>query len=180
MDNYPKHLSPDFDESGAITSNFVRWWALNQQHFKHVPEEVARHWLFEHWDHSPYQWLKSANYDFHKTNWPSKNLQQIRSTWDDFANDNHGCLHHGKYLAGLDFYQTAKFMIENQQVPAGIIVIDNRDSHLKKDYPDSYLAQDLPSTFVLIEGHRRFNLALYLESIHSMEDHIKTWLMVRR
>ena len=57
MDDYPEHLSPGIQNNGSKKEMFEDWWKRVQSHFSNVPEEAARHWLYEHWGHSPYRTL---------------------------------------------------------------------------------------------------------------------------
>jgi hypothetical protein len=175
MDNYPKHLAPEFDEGGAVKTSFEEWWARVKTYFPHVPENVARHWLHEHWSHSPYEYLPSRDYKFELVQWPSVKLPEIRSTWCNFEEDNNECQEHGRYLIEDVLkeyrYKTALYMLEHGDFPAPIIVLDNRDGHL--------LQRDLPPAYILIEGHRRFNMSLYLHSIGRLRPSVDVWLMKR-
>ena len=52
-------------------------------------------------------------------------------------------------------------MQEHRDVPAGLIVLDNRDGHLSQ-LEDSPKYESFPHTYVLIEGHTRFEIAAAL------------------
>ena len=70
-------------------------------------------------------------------------------------------------------------MIANGEFPAAIIVMDNRDGHLgKRNLAEEW--QSLPTAYVLIEGHNRFNISLYLESTGRLRPTVKVWLMSSR
>ena len=180
MDNYPEHLAPDFEEGDGVATPFEEWWPRVQHAFPTVPEEVARHWLHEHWSHSPYSWLRSADYSFELVDWPADELALIRSRWCDFCENNADCLAHGKHLmqkpAGWR-YRTAVYMDEHSDFPTPIIVLDNRDAHLQEAGSNKPTSEDLPAAYVLIEGHRRFNMALYLHSIGRFNPTPMVWLM---
>jgi hypothetical protein len=51
----------------------------------------------------------------------------------------------------------------------------NRDRHHNREYPNE---KKLPSAYVLVEGHTRFNTGIYLQSVGklSLAD---VWLMTR-
>lgn len=184
MDDYPPHLAPAFNEGGGVATPFEEWWTRVGPSFPGVPEEVARYWLHEHWSHSPYQYLRSADYQFVRINWPSAALWEIRSTWDDYRPENRGCVEHGRSLieAVPDgwAYRTAVYMAEHGQVPSPIIVLDNRDGHIAPEEGEIRSFRDLPAAYVLIEGHRRFNMALYLQSTQRLAPSVPVWLMRRR
>jgi hypothetical protein len=177
MDNYPEHLAPEFEKSGAVSTPFAEWWPRVQAHFQNVPENVARYWLHEHWNHSPYSYLRSANYQFIRKNWP--NLKNIRSSWGDFKPENEGTLEKGKELVTSrqfgHLYSTAEYMLEYQQFPVPIIILDNRDGHHNVDYPEEF---PLPAAYILIEGHTRFNIGLYLH-VTGRLDSGDVWLMTK-
>ena len=67
-------------------------------------------------------------------------------------------------------------MAEQRTFPVPPIVLDNRDGHLtgvrEAHFP-------LPSAHLLVEGHRRFNIALHLASIGQLEQSVPFWLMER-
>ena len=39
--------------------------------------------------------------------------------------------------------------------------------------------EDLPAAYILVEGHRRFNMALYLQSVGKLNATAALWLMER-
>jgi len=171
MDDYHRHLAPEFEESGAVKTSFENWWPQAIAEFPNVPEGVARYWLHEHWGGSTYGWLPSRQYRFALTNSKSDQLHWIRSRWCNFAQDNAECLNHGKYLVDLG-RRTARYMLDKHDFPAPPIVLDNRDDHLPE-------RQKLPAGFLLIEGHRRFNISLYLQWMGQFVETSQIWLMER-
>ncbi len=183
MDNYPEHLAPEFEEGGGVATPFEEWWKIVQPSFSKVPEEVARFWLHEHWSHSPFSWLPSAEYRFEKKEWPSSELCNIRSGWCEFSPDNEKCKAQGKYLIDgrpeAARYPTARYMVENVDFPTPIIVLDNRDGHLVQGVLPTSAWSRLPPAFILIEGHRRFNMALYLVAVGRFVPTVNVWMMLR-
>lgn len=144
--------------------------------FPHVPQEVAKYWLYEHWGHSPFAWIPSAEVRFELVDWAADDLKAIRSRWCDYSISNQECLNHGHYLLRLN-YRTAAFMKENRKPPTPIIVLDNRTGHFKAG--DGLVPKregEFPASYVLIEGHRRFNLALALHSTAQLAA-FPVWLM---
>jgi hypothetical protein len=185
MDDYPEHLAPEFETPrGALKTTFEEWWPRVKEHFRNVPEEAARYWLYQHWSHSPYKYLKSASYDFARVAWRSHEMIEIVSRWCNFDPKNVDCLAHGRHLVEDDLYagyryKTAVYMTENGDFPTPIVVLDNRDDHLGK----GKVAEDwqaLPKSFVLIEGHRRFDIALYLDSTARLKPCVDVWLMTHK
>jgi len=181
MDNYPENLAPAFEDGGGVATPFEEWWPRVRHAFPNVPENVARYWLHEHWSHSPFSWIPSANYRFELTDWPAADLPLIRSGWCNFAEDNAECRVHGKHLisrVGNSWkYPTALHMLEHGDFPAPIIVLDNRDGHLVQGIDPVPKYCEIPSSYVLIEGHRRFNLALHLQSVGRLKEYVSVWLM---
>jgi hypothetical protein len=183
VDNYPEHLAPEFEESGGVKTPFEEWWARVQPSFADVPEEVARHWLHEHWSHSPYGWLPSLAYEFELVEWAAGKLSTIRSRWCDFKPENVECSQHGQYLlteCRRLGYRTAKYMDEHGDFPSPIIVLDNRDGHLSGLQSVPTWERNIPASFVLIEGHRRFNMALFLAAQGRLVEQPRVWLMKAR
>jgi hypothetical protein len=176
MDNYPKHLTPEFEEIGAVKTPFDVWWAQVQPSFPNVPENVGREWLHRHLKYSPYSYLASKNYTFELKKWGS--LKNIRTLWSDFEADNAGALREGKELTELRFGwmpYVPRYMLEHRKFPVPIIALDNRDGHHNKEYPEE---DKLPRACVLMEGHTRFNTGVYLQSVGKL-DEADVWLTTR-
>lgn len=177
MDNYPAHLAPAFNEGGGVDTPFEDWWPRVRSSFPNVPEEVAQYWLHEHWAHSPYRWLPSVAYEFDRQCWPSSDLRKVRSNWSNFV-DNDECRAHGEHLVESfpykGGYRTAVYMSEQGAFPTPIIVLDNRDGHVAR-----YIGANapLPQEFILIEGHRRLNIALYLVASGKFASYCDVWIM---
>ncbi|GEM_PF-2826217 len=181
MDNYPDDLAPDFEDSGAVATPFHEWWARVQGRFPNVPEEVARDWLHRHWSHSPFGWLPSANYQFQLAEWPREQIDQIRTGWTDFSPDPAGAVEHGRYLVVdcrkiLGGPGLIGFMTANRTFPVPPVVLDNRDDHIRllREAPLPY-----PASFLLVEGHRRFNIAAYLAQERLLRPAVPIWVMSR-
>jgi hypothetical protein len=66
-------------------------------------------------------------------------------------------------------------MLEYRDFPAPLIILDNRDGHVAPEF--AY--QALPSAYVLMEGHRRFNIGLYLQMTGRLNPNVNVWLMTR-
>src|SRR4051812_6599383 len=118
MDNYPEHLAPRFEAGGGVEEPFDEWWPKVRAHFPHVPEDVARYWLHEHWNHSPYYYLRSRAYHFELLEWPAERLLEMRSTWAEYSENNTPCVSKGEYLCNSrefgERYYTATYMLENR------------------------------------------------------------------
>ncbi len=180
MDGYPIHLAPEFEESGAVATSFEDCWPRVQPSFPHVPEEVARDWLHRHWSHSPFGWLPSADYRFELVEWPCGRLLEILTGWSNFSPNPTEAIEHGRYLAiehrNRHGYILADYMIEHRTFPVPPIILANGDGHLASSVGAPY---PYPPGFILVEGHRRFNIAAYLVSIEQLRETVHFWLMVR-
>ena len=180
MDNFPEYLQPRFEESGAVEEPFEEWWPKAKLHFRNVPDDVARHWLHQHWSHSPYAFLRSAEHKFTLVRWPSEKLLEVCSIWANFAPDNEACLAQGRYLVEewphKEPYRIAEYMLSHRDFPTPIIVLGNRDAHINRETVE-FEWNLIPEALVLIEGHRRFNIALYLQVTGRLKPEIDVWLM---
>lgn len=181
MDSYPEALAPTFTEGGAVETPFAEWWARTRLHFRDVPDEVAEDWLHRHWSHSPFGWIPSAQYTFRRSTWPSKDLKCIRSGWNNFNADHAENLEHGRYLVEVHRSEyghgLSDYMVEHGAFPVPPVIMDNRDGHLA-GIPGAHFP--FPSGHLLIEGHCRFNIALFLAQNGGVQDHLSFWLMERR
>lgn len=177
MDNYPAHLAPEFDEGGGVETPFELWWPRVRESFPTVPEDAAKHWLYEHWKHSPYKFLASRNYTFTSLDWPLDRLSEILSCLCDYQPSQAECIQHGRHLLTLDQYPTTCFMAEHCLPPARLIMLDNRDDHLQREYQEARWPL-IPPGYILIEGHRRFNLCLALHEQRRLK-RAPFWLMSR-
>ena len=112
--------------------------------------------------------------------WPSGKLFEVRSTWANFAPDNEACLAKGRELVEeWPFnkpYRTVEYMLSHRDFPTPIVVLDNRDTHINRENVE-FESDIIPEALVLIEGHRRFNIALYLQVTGRLNPEIDVWLM---
>jgi hypothetical protein len=188
MDDYPNCLAPKFEESGAVATPFSTWWKRTNSAFPNVPEKVAEQWLHRHWGQSEFGWLPSSSYEFSEKKYPLSILAEIRTTWSDFKNDNRPALDQGKFICGAhptrqwphgDIW-LVKYMRDNRTFPVPIIVLDNHDGHLKRVKGAPNWAKVLPSALILIEGHTRLNVGLYLSSIDELNEPIELFIMKKK
>lgn len=178
MDDYPEELAPEFDDGGAPSTPFDEWWARVQGSFPSVPEDVAKYWLYEHWRHSPFSFLPSKEYQFEAQDWPPERVTQIRSRWCDYEPTNARCRAQGEYILGISGYRTRQYMLEHGVPPARLVILDNSDAHLVAGRGKVPAYEDVPATYVLIEGHRRFNMSLALHARGDLKC-LPIWLMRR-
>lgn len=182
MDNYPEHLAPEFDEGGGVKTPFNEWWPRVRDDFPTVPEEVAREWLHRHWGHSPYEWLKSADYRFERVTRPTEWLKDVRYSLNKFSDDFGAVWERGKFLTGehLNLWGgtwLTKYMLGNGDFPTPPILLDNRDRHLVDQMygdPDYF-----PPRYIIVEGHNRFELGYYLSVLGQMKPQLDFYVMSR-
>jgi len=176
MDNYPEELAPEMDEGGGVVTPFEEWWPRVRHHFRHVPEEVGRDWLHRHWGYSPYHWIASADYRFQRVTLPVEDMPDVLSSWNNFSRDRADLIKQGRFLVEdhrVHFgYKLANYMLEKGDYPVPVVILDNRDSHLVQWVK-------YPAGLILIEGHRRFNIACYLASIGKFAATSDYWLMTK-
>ncbi|GHA88680.1 hypothetical protein GCM10009069_09600 [Algimonas arctica] len=176
LDNYPEELAPSFDSSGAVSTPFRDWWSAKQISFPNVPEEVAREWLHRHWGLSTFHWVPSEKYNFFREKIDSTELRKIRTSWSRFREDNTPALDQGKFICGdhpsrkwpFDKIWLEKFMRAEASFPSPIICLDNRNGHLARLQDVPAIDKSLPNEMILVEGHTRLNIGLYLQSIDAM------------
>lgn len=148
-----------------------------------VPENVAEQWLHRHWEKSPYGYIPSRLYRFDLEEWPSERLCEIRTNQTDFAADNASERDFGRWLIEEERSPLscrpwlADFMREKHCFPVPIIVLDNHDMHFRLLPMVNRSHDDLPAAHILIEGHRRFAIALYLRSINAFANSMRLWIM---
>ncbi|WP_234052599.1 MULTISPECIES: hypothetical protein [unclassified Xanthobacter] len=180
MDDYPDHLAPEFDEGGGVVTPFNEWWGRVRYAFPSVPEEVAREWLHRHWRHSPFAFLKSGEHTFALERWSLSEIARIRWNGNNFSPDRSDVIAQGRYLVeehhpmwGL---WLTEYMLKYKTFPTPPIVVDNFDLHVRDNMPDGFY----PAAFLLVEGHKRFEIASYLAESGRMELILPIWVMRRR
>ena len=98
----------------------------------------------------------------------------MKSGWDDWSGE--GCFRHGEYLINECNFWLKTYMLEHSDFPEPIIVLDNRDDHIQRNY-DHWKSNKIPDAYVLMEGHLRFNLFLYLHNKGQFTTTAQIWLM---
>ncbi|KYK46009.1 hypothetical protein A1D31_34285 [Bradyrhizobium liaoningense] len=179
MDDYPEHLTPPKDDRGNVDQEkFSEWWAWAKPFFLGVPDLVARYWLYEHWGWSPYRWVSSREHRFEEILWSANDLHKIRSEEDDLREDQTKSFSWGRRLIENKeyVYRTARYMLEHRTFPVPIVVMDNTDGHLNSA---NARAVNFPHAYILMEGHRRFSMALYLVSTNRLNPIVPVWLMTK-
>jgi hypothetical protein len=179
MDDYPKHLTPPKDTRGNVDQGkFGEWWVWAREHFPNVPENVAHRWIHENWGGSPYSYLKSKNYEFEAVAWPSDRLFDLRSEWGSFDPTLAENISSGRYMCHNtelgEIGRLAAYVMANSKFPHPIVMLDNQDGHLEREYED---ADRVPTGIILIEGHARLNIGVYLHSVGRFAPTFDAWLM---
>lgn len=178
MDNYPNNLAPAFEEGGGVATPFDEWWPKVKSEFPNVPEIIAKEWLHRHWGCSPFSWIPSNSYNFTLEKFSSDKLPNILNGQHNFELGGAKALDQGKYICGdhpqrpwrLDPIWLVTYMKEHMDFPSPIVILDNNDNHLENvaEVPEHY--RDLPSALILVEGHRRHQIGLYLRSVKQLQD----------
>lgn len=188
MDNYPEALAPDFEPDGAVRTPFSEWWKIVNGSFPNIPTEVAEQWLHRHWGQSNFGWMPSSKYDFKKEQYPLSVLSQIRTNWSNYEKDNQSALDQGKFICGdhpsrhwpSDEIWLVKYMRNENSFPVPPIILDNHNGHLEDTEASPIWAKTLPQELILIEGHTRLNIGLYLSSINELSEPIELFIMTNK
>ncbi|MEM1389999.1 MAG: hypothetical protein AAGG45_02880 [Pseudomonadota bacterium] len=188
MDDYPTHLAPEMSEGGGILTPFDEWWHKTKEHFPNVPEIIAEDWLHRHWGQSPHSWLQSRNYDFLLEDLHRDHLPLILSGTSEFEPGGQKAMQHGMYLCGehpehqfpSEPLWLVRYMLKSQTFPTPITVLDNRDGHIGySEYP-LWVKNRIPTGLILIEGHKRHEIGLYLRSIGKLRSQLPICRMTLR
>jgi hypothetical protein len=171
MDNYPKKLSPAFDEVDSVA--FSKWWERVHTSYPSVPVDVAQQWLHRHWGLSPFGFLTSSRYSFSRDHWPSTQLSDVKSRANGW--DIAKTLDRGKYLYSLDTW-LVQFMRTHRSFPVPIIILDNRAGAIQGD-ASLPVDETVPRSYIVVEGHTRFELATWLRQLGELEPEVEVWVM---
>ena len=177
MNNYPEHLAPELNENSRnpITP-FEEWWPRVKHGFPNVPREVAKEWLYRHWGYSPFSWIESKSYNFLLDTIPTSNLKNILNKECNFNENPARAIDYGRsYCNEPHKKYVVKYMIDNGTFPSPIIVLDNRENHLLNN-PD---ANNIPQALILVEGHSRHEIGLYLNTINKMNNYVDIYLLTK-
>lgn len=171
MDDYPEKLAPEFDKGGGVSTPFNEWWERVHGEFPFVPEDVAEQWLHRHWSHSPYSFLRSRSYRFELTEFDPSDILGI---WNFNSDNGDSTKQTGLYRLSQRFW-VRDFMVENKRFPKPIIVLDNQDQHILslENRPDWLENKPL----ILVEGHRRYEVAVGMMQKDPLDNPQKMWLM---
>ena len=178
MDNYPEHLAPEFEEDGAVRTPFDEWWPRVRGEFPNVPEIIAKEWLHRHWGRSPFGWIPSRLYHFSIERFSSDELPNVLNRIHDFEAGGQEALEQGKYICGdhperplrCEPLWLVQFMKKHRGFPSPIVVLDNTDNHLVTITEVPEREHIYPSGLILVEGHKRHQIGVYLRSINQLQD----------
>lgn len=182
MDDYPKHLTPPKDFRGNVDQDkFHEWWPSAKAHFPNVPENAAHYWIYENWGVSPYDYLASRRYRFQLVEWPAERLFELKSESGDFDQTLAENIKHGKRMCTKSEFgdylpKLSRYVMEHKSFPHPIVILDNRDGHMAEEYSR---ASRVPPGYVLIEGHCRMDLGLFLHSEGHFGPTFNAWLMTK-
>lgn len=174
MDNYPKAWAPEIAEDGSIQTNFDDWWAKNSCNFPGVPECVARQWLYRHWNNSPYSWLPSQGAEFQLVEINGNQLMEIAAGAGDTWKIEETLAIGRRHIEKGQFW-VASYMRVYRTWPKPVIVLDNKSGalHSGQGFIPSY--QPIVTGLNLIEGHRRYECAVFLHSTGRLKLPLTIW-----
>lgn len=123
---------------------FSEWWPRVRYLLKHVPENVAEHWIYENFGSSPYAFLPLDRLRFEHQVWSLVQLDAVSfgSNWrnkDDLTRLDGAQLRNDKL---------ALMMINAGTWPHSVLVLDNHDGLKER-------SGEPMGRWHLIEGHRR-------------------------
>lgn len=152
--------------------------------FAEVPKNVAEQWLHRHWGQSPYEWLPSSEYKFSESKLKSSCLKRLYNRlhrrpddWDAIERGMFICDRHPEQGTPAPIGWLANYMITNRTFPQPIILLDNTDGHLATALYVPTYAESFPNRYIVIEGHTRHEIGLYLHSVGEIDDILPAWIM---
>jgi hypothetical protein len=172
MDNYPEQLAP-IGNGTSGKEPFQAWWGRVSEHYPTVPKNVARQWIWRHWQQSDFCWLPTKGSRFELARWQPEEIEVIK-IWREGKNKYEDW---GDYLLSLATrpknlrYAVAEIMFRRRRWPAPPIVLDNRNSI------DFAPWKDLPVGFVLVEGNRRTAMAKALARRNQLARDLLVWVL---
>ena len=145
---WPYRIRPHIGENHDMEP-FAEWFARVRQHIPNIPENVAEHWIHEHWGGSPYEFLPLQDLRFVRQCWPLSRLRDVQFgiAWRENPID---------YTSqSMPDNPLAQLMSESGTWPEPIIVLDNAN--------DIKRGTTRMGRWHLLEGHRRLDLLRRLE-----------------
>jgi hypothetical protein len=174
MDNYPDELSPGFTDGGRVETTFSEWWEKVKSSFPNVPEDVAEQWLHRHWGYSHYGFLTSSRYRFRQEKWNSHDLTNVRSGRSEW--DYQETLKRGRHLWGEE-RELVVWMRTHSNFPTPIIIMDNRQNAMDCELGRP-AGRYYPPDYIVVEGHTRHELALWMLEIGEFAPEVAIWMMI--
>lgn len=183
MDDYPNHLAlleaeksifdPDAQEQFV---RFKAWWdRVGSAAFPNVPENVAQHWLWRHWGNSDWSSLPSETARFEEQIWQPDEVADLH--FGGVTEDDYEPWENGERLLkpppGAPLIWLAQHMNETKRWPEPPIVLDNRNLVAEAQLVDF----DVPQGFVVVEGHRRVQIAMALIRRGELAGDLPIWVL---
>lgn len=181
MNNFPEHLAPWVAGHDGNKVPFQEWWPIVKDGFPNVPEIVAQELLYRHWGGSGFYWVPSHSYNFSLEKFPSDKLCDVLNRVHDFEPGGALALKFGEQTcrklevdpkSEIDRW-LVNYMQKNHDFPAPIIILDNCDNHLLGHPQVPQMVDDHPKGLILVEGHSRHEIGLYLRSINQLKDNVQ-------
>lgn len=135
--------------SGVHREPFGQWYARIARHVPHVPEPVARTWLYENWGESACDSLPLQVLRFRRETWSNERILGLHSRVDRRVLLGWS----GEMPKRRAWHPLALFMFEHRTWPVGIVVLEGAFAGV------SNLPNARP---FLIEGHMRLAYHHYL------------------
>ncbi|WP_417832429.1 hypothetical protein [Terasakiella sp.] len=173
---------PLFDNSYAPRGEkwgkepFEDWYKRIHDQYPQIPKCIMKQWLYENWGSPLYDFIELSDYTFTQVTW---NTGELLNVYSDMCKTLERCIGHGDVLCNGPQFESGGnplpgYMLAEKKFPVPIIINDNFDGHLHQY--DEYL----PPRYILMEGHCRFNIAMYLHHEGQFSPTVEIWLMKRR
>lgn len=173
VDNYPDELAP-YSDGGGWPEPFSRWWERVHGHYPSVPKNLARQWLWRHWGNSSWRWLPSEGARFSLVLWGPRDVRAVqmwREPEDQAVSYGRDLLTRTRNLPRGQRYAPTAIMDRTGKWPAPPLVIDHQGTLPCNPW------DDLPRGLVVVEGHRRFEVAKALAKEGRLKDELPVWVL---
>jgi hypothetical protein len=165
VDNYPTQYRPLNDQSFE-KEPFQAWWQRVGHAFPTVPKNVARQWLWRHWDLSRWGWLPSSTATFTIQMLQPSDVKAVVAWRYPEAK----MIEMGRHLLSQRF-SVASIMARRRRWPAPPILLSRTDPVPGEPWPD------IPIGLNLVEGHRRMEMAKALAADDLLEPNLPIWII---
>ncbi len=129
---------------------FDEWFSRISKHIPNIPKNVAEHWIYRHYGHSPYEHFPIDQLSFELQSWPIEQLYCVSfgDSWGTINED-----FSPEYCKDPLF----RIMLDKGTWPHPIIVLNNHNG-IKNS------CEKPLSRLHLIEGHRRLTYLRHIKS----------------